>query len=94
MKKLPGERNLRVYLCFLHEVIIRARSCAKYHDNHANIETLLDVVHNLPDFLLDWESFDEEIFRDQIEFYDKSMPKPQSMKDLSLSTIFERCCEK
>lgn len=90
---LPDEKTLRGYLSFLREILIISRNCAKYQDNHEDIETLLDVVHNLPNFLQDWKSFDEEIFRDQLAFYDKNIPKPLSRKDLKLLVIFDDCCK-
>lgn len=57
----------------------------------AQIADLMDVIHNIPDLLRDWEKCDQRRLREEFARYDKKWAHRSS---LSLGRIYDETIEK
>lgn len=72
--ELPEEKTIKANLEFISYVFILARRLANDKAPHQQIADLMDVVHNLPEGLWQWQEWDQSYFLSWLEKYDEKWP--------------------
>ena len=71
MGQLAPERELRVALRLIYRATTHARNLALSPSTPLKkIEDLMDAINHLPEWLADWERFDEKTFFIHLATYD------------------------
>ena len=87
MKTVP-EREFHACMCVLTEAILRARAWAWQNQVPAEqLADLMDAVHNIPAFLENWESCDQDFFMASLNHFQQ---KWASSGGLALHSIYEQ----
>ena len=84
--KFPDEQVLKANLEFLSYILIQTRRLAYDRVSHEQIADIMDVVHNLPDDLLNWGKWDQDHFISFLKKYDQKWPN--KIKQNNLSNIY------
>ncbi len=80
--KTIDEQTLKANLKFISYVLIHARRLAKDNAPHEQIADLMDVVHNLPNGLLNWKKWDQDHFLSFLRMYDEKWPNKMEQNNL------------
>jgi len=73
MKNLDAN-TLKTNLKFLSYILIHTRRLANDSAPYEQIADLMDVVHNLPGGLQNWEKWDQDRFISFLKMYDEKWP--------------------
>ena len=83
-----NEQILKTNLKFISYVLIHARRLANANAPYEKSADLIDVVHNLPDGLLNWGKWDQNHFISFLKKYDQKWPN--KIKQNTLSNIYRK----
>lgn len=84
---IPPERELQAFLRVLTFSILRPRAWGWQKEVPAEeLADLMDAVHNIPQFLLNWESCDQELLLAMLDDFER---KWASSGGLALRSIYD-----